>query len=152
MAKTEHVKVVFELPEEQEGYPPVGSERLWAVPQSEGNSFRVDNIPFYARGVSSGDVVRATLNQEGELIFQEVVKPSGNSTFRLYVFDRAQVQQIRDDLRAMGCPSELSDIPNLIAVEVPASQPIDQFLDYIVQADETGSLEYQEAALRHTLP
>ncbi len=70
----------------------------------------------------------------------------------MYVFDQAQVQKVRDDLRAMRCPSELSDIPNLIAVEVPASQPIDRFLDYIVQADEKGSLEYQEAALRHTLP
>lgn len=48
--------------------------------------------------------------------------------------------------------SELSDIPNLIAAEVPAGIPIKPFLDYIVKASEAGELECQEAALRRELP
>lgn len=152
VSNPEYVKIVFELLNAEDGYPPVRSEGLWAVPQGDGGRFLLDNIPFYAKGVSSGDVIRAASNERGELIFQEVLEASGNSTFRVYIFDESQVQSVRDDLRSIGCPSELSEVSNLIAVEVPADRPIEPFLDYIVEAEETGKLEYQEATLRHDLP
>lgn len=149
--KTRTIKVIFELEQDADGYPPVGSEALWACEREEG-IFELDNIPFFARQVSSGDLVRATRNEWGEWIFTEIVKPSGNSTFRLCIYDESRVQKVRDDLRALGCPSELANIPKLIAVEVPAESPIDPFLNYIVTGREKGEFEYQEAALRHTLP
>jgi hypothetical protein len=151
-SSSEHVKIVFDLPEEQEGYPPVGSEGLWALPLAETGTFVVDNIPFYVRGISSGDVVRAARNEQGELVFRETVEHSGNSTFRLFVFEPDQVQAVRDHLRRLGCESELSNVPNLVAVEIPSTVLISGFLDYIVEMAEAGRLEYQEAALRHPLP
>lgn len=149
---SDHVRVLFELPEETKGYPPVRFETLWAVPSPDHDGLLVDNIPFYVRGVSSGDRIRAVKNRRGELAFRGLLEPSGNSTFRLYVSDQRHVQRIRDDLRTLGLPSELSDIPNLIAVEIPAERSIEPFLSYVVTASEAGELEYQEATLRHELP
>lgn len=146
-----HVRIRFDLPVQEEGYPPVRHESLWAIPQGEGR-FIVDNIPFYVRGVSSGDVVLATRTASDEWSFREVVIPSRASTFRLYVLDPTAVQAVRDKLRDLGCTSELSDIPNLIAVEVPGETSIAPFLDYIVAGAEDGRWEYQEATLRHPLP
>src|SRR5687767_12999480 len=111
--KTRATKVIFELEQDEDGYPPVGSEALWAFEREEG-IFELDNIPFFARQVSSGDLVRALPNEWGEWIFKEIVRASGNSTFRLYVHHESRVQKVRDDLRALGCPSELANIPKLI--------------------------------------
>lgn len=149
-AETTHVKIYFELAQEQEGYPPDKYESLWAVEVGPGE-FQVDNIPFYVRGISSGDIVAADRDVEGHLHFKSLIRSSGNSVFRLYVFDEGRVPELRKLLGGLGYESELSQIPNLIAVEISASKPIHPFLDLIVQKSEQGQLEYQEGALRHEL-
>ena len=148
--KGQFFKITFELPEEEEGFPPSKYESLWALPHGK-NKFIIDNIPFYIQGISSGDVISASC-VKGEWIYEKLIRPSGNSTFRLYVFEEKLVQQVRQELSKIGCQSEVSDIPNLIAVEIPAEVTINPFLDYIVNESEKGLLEYQEAALRHPLP
>jgi hypothetical protein len=46
-----HVKVLFQLEQDEDGYPPASVESLWALPKGEG-LFQVDNIPFFATGVA----------------------------------------------------------------------------------------------------
>jgi hypothetical protein len=54
----EYVRVLFELEKEDEDYPPVNYERLWARRLEQG-LFELDNIPFFVRDISAGDVVSA---------------------------------------------------------------------------------------------
>lgn len=49
-------KVVFRLEQDEFGYPPTDTEIVWAYELPNGN-YRVDNIPFYIRGVSSNDEI-----------------------------------------------------------------------------------------------
>lgn len=56
MADENFKKISFELEPDADGYPPDRRESLWASEEEIG-LYRIDNIPFYAKGISSGDVV-----------------------------------------------------------------------------------------------
>ncbi len=144
-----NTRVTFELQEDDSGYPPVSSERLWAKSLPNGN-YELDNIPFYAFDVSTGDEVEVD-QVEGELIFRRVVVASGNSTFRLLLIDVATNTTVRNDLAALGCRSEFNQHVGVIAVEVPGSLQIQPFLDYIVDAQNAGLIDIEEGALRHQI-
>ena len=142
-----YVKIHFRLEKDEDGYPPDDWESLWAIEFSP-NFYTIDNIPFFVRGISNGDIV--SVNRDGEdLIFNEVTTPSPNSVLRVVVFDVTEVQGLRDNLRTMGCPSELSDNPAFFSVEVPSSVPIEPVLEMLAAAEENDRLEYEEASLRH---
>lgn len=144
----EHKKLVFKL-QQDDGYPPVAHERLWAMPLPNGN-FLIDNIPFYAWGISAEDEVEAE-TIDGELYFKSLVKPSGISTFRLILADPETNAQVRAHLESLGCKSEYNQLIGLVAVEVPSSTLIQPFLDYIVGEKVKGAIDFEESALRHKL-
>ncbi|MGV9933263.1 DUF4265 domain-containing protein [Streptomyces olivaceoviridis] len=50
-----YVKVHFRL-ETEDDWPPASVESLWAVDQGDGTS-RLDNIPWFVRGIACGDIV-----------------------------------------------------------------------------------------------
>jgi hypothetical protein len=145
----EHKKIVFDLEQDAEGYPPVEHEGLWATPLSNGN-FAIDNIPFYASGISSADEVEVEAI-DGELRFKKLLKPSGTSTFWLILTDLSSNVKVRAHLESLGCRSEYNQHIGLIAVEIPSSTPIHPFLAYIVEEKEKGALDFEESALRHAL-
>jgi hypothetical protein len=113
------VKVVVPLEKDEDDYPPADYENLWAVPVGEG-LFRIDNIPFFAQSIALGDIVAAS-PEEGLLRFKEVVQPSGHSTVRLILYDEAEVPKVLEHFKQLGCDSERSHIPGLIAIDVPPS-------------------------------
>src|SRR5262245_3626053 len=79
-----YVRIRFELEEPDEhGWPPAGAETLWAQRVGD-NEYEIDNIPFYVRGVSAGDIVSVS-EKEGALVFQSVLKDSGHSTIRVII-------------------------------------------------------------------
>ena len=69
----QRLKVVFKLEVDDEGWPPAGSERLWAVRVGE-DTARLENIPFFVRGYASGDVVRFNIDEDGVCWVQETVE------------------------------------------------------------------------------
>lgn len=69
----------------------------------------------------------------------------------MIVSDVKEIQQIRNEIDALGCESEVNLKVKMIAFEVPASTNIYPVLDYIVAGKESGKLDYEEAALRHKL-
>ena len=111
------VKVAFPLAQDEDGYPPVNWEHLWA--RRVGDSlFELDNTPFFARGVSYRDLVRAE-EAEGMNVFRELVRPSGHSTIRVILFDQGLTGGLRRSLHDLGCASEAGHVPDLIAIDVP---------------------------------
>jgi len=142
-------KVLFRLEQDECGYPPVSVEGVWALRLANGN-MRVDNIPFYVMGISAGDEIEVR-SDGSELWFISMVAPSKNSTFRLIPMDVGDLQKVRMSVERLGCKTECHSSAGLIAVEVPANVPIQPFLSYLMDARESGLLDFEEAALRHPL-
>ena len=145
-----HKQIVFPLVADSEGYPPVSSEGLWAIELPNGN-MRIDSIPFYVRGISKDDEVQFERDQHGELWYRGLVRPSKNSTFRLFVSSVEALQEIRSDLNALGAESEANETAGLIAVGVLGHTPIGPVLAYMMDGKVQGRFDFEEAALRHNI-
>ena len=138
-------RVAFPLTRDAEGYPPADWEHLWAEPVGE-MLFTLDSIPFFVRGVSVGDTVRAEW-RDGMLVFRDVVDFAGHSTLRVVLFDMALRDALRHDLSGMGCETELSHSPALIAVDVPPSASLAALREFLASGEAAGSWEYEEGAV-----
>jgi len=142
-------KVVFRLAQDEFGYPPTDAEIVWAYILPSGN-YRIDNIPFYIRGISSDDEI-AVDKKDDVVFFRELITPSRNSTFRLLLSDPEKSDQIRRDLGLLGCLVEFHKNVALLAVEIPGAVSIEPFLEYVMSAQERDELDIEEGALRHTI-
>jgi hypothetical protein len=146
--ESEIYKVRFPLEQDEDGYPPASDELLWAQLVSSG-VYRVDNIPFFVRGISLGDEVCVD-TVHGELVYRSVHRQGGHRTIRLLVGDETQVPRIRDELRAIGCSSELSHIPILVAVDVPRDVSAAVIRAYLDRSMHAGTFEYEEGSVEWT--
>jgi Domain of unknown function (DUF4265) len=107
------IKVIFELPQDDDGWPPAGSEGLWAVPVTS-DVARLDNTPFFVRGVATGDLIRVRRNDDGQLQADERLQWSGHCTSALE----------NDEGTSDWCPSESrkgSRVPGMRATRFHAS-------------------------------
>ncbi len=120
-------------------------ETMWALKRNDG--YEIDNIPFYVKELALGDVVAAEAEADGTLWFSELVRPSGHSTLQLWFSNEHEVQPIRDELKRMGCASEVSDLPRLVAVDVPPNVAYAKVKEFLDQGEHAGTFEYQEACL-----
>ncbi|MGW7265689.1 DUF4265 domain-containing protein [Streptomyces sp. NPDC054842] len=116
-----YVKVHFRL--EVEGdWPPASVESLWAVDQGDG-TVRLDNIPWFVRGVACGDVVATEPDEKGVHWGGDVVRRSDNCTIRLIVFrdsgSEAARQSVIDAFREVGVDGEGIERFGMVALDVP---------------------------------
>jgi hypothetical protein len=124
--------------------PEGSAERLWAVSLG-GGKFRLDNTPFFAYGVSSGDVVRAKKSDvDGIHDFVKVLAKSGHRTIRV-VFETAitkdkKARSAMNRLVKAGCTFEGMN-GMLFAVDVP---PEVDFSEITNMAESLG-LEWEYA-------
>lgn len=143
------VKVVVALEQDEEGYPPAGYENLWASPVEEGR-FRIANIPFFAKSIALDDIVSA-VPEQGLLSFKEVVQPSGHSTLRLIIYNEAEVPSIIEHFTRLGCESERSHIPGLIALDVPPTVSLAVLKQELDSGHAQQRWDYEEACLGQSL-
>jgi hypothetical protein len=139
------VKINFRLERDDDEYPPQDIESMWAVPIGD-DTYRLDNVPFFVRGVSSEDIVRAK-TEEGALFFAGLVEARGHSTVRVLVWNHDETQDIRDQLRAMGCSSEGTHVPGLIAVDIPPSVRYADVRTFLTTGEQDGRWEFEEGCI-----
>lgn len=119
LPKAELVRVVVPL-EREPGERGPEDEWLWAEPIGAGR-YRIESAPFFAYGLSCGDVVVAA---EGELPrMEDVERKGGHRTLRValdpdFDVERAEVRALAAELEQMGCSIE-SLPPALLALDVP---------------------------------
>lgn len=140
-----HLRICFQLAQAQGAYPPVSVENIWAMPTDKGE-YVLDNIPFFTRQATFGDTVSATLGEDGRLWFTKVVRESGNSLIRVVFFDLARIAEVRRDLEALGCDTELSK--NLVAVNIPSTTSLADVQRYLGGKAAQGWIDYEEPILR----
>lgn len=145
----ERVKISFRLQQDGDGYPPATTETVWAKKISE-NEYEIDNIPFYVRGISTGDIVSVT-NEDGELVYERLITPSDTSTLRVIIMDKNNKEKTELNLRKYfiksGCAIEGIN-PVMFAVEVPRSVNLKPIVEYLAEGEKNGLWGYEEAAIR----
>ncbi|MEU0787168.1 DUF4265 domain-containing protein [Streptomyces sp. NPDC006173] len=116
-----YVKVHFRL-EVEDDWPPASVESLWAVDQGDGTA-RLDNVPWFVRGVGCGDIVATETDDEGVRWAGEVVRRSQNCTIRLIVFRDGGSAEARQSVinafQELGVDSEGMERFGMIALDVP---------------------------------
>jgi hypothetical protein len=140
------VKILFEIEPDQDGYPPLTVESVWATVESEGR-YKLDNIPFFARKATLDDVV-AVSEDDGDLWFSAVVGTSGNSLLRVVLFDETRIEELRQHLGNLGCSTEWDKTHDLVSVNVPMSARLGSVQEYLRNEAAKGWLDYEEPLLR----
>jgi len=140
-----HVKIRFPLEQDESGYPPESSETMWAVPLGDGR-YILDNIPFYAKLVSDGDVISASVI-DGDLTFQEVLEASRNCTIRIITLDDSDGAEVRNILENIGCKVEGSGTSGFFSVSFD-KDIYQSVIELINEFSEKELIDYEESSLR----
>ncbi len=140
-----HTKIFLEHENSPEGG--YGIESVWAIPLSEGQ-YKIDNILFYAPEYSLGDVVSVE-NREGELFVKGLVSESGHSTIRIIFNNVDDVKKTREFLKALGCDSEISEVPILISVDIPPIISYSKIKKYLIEGEKMEKWSYEESCIAH---
>ena len=140
------IKIALRL-EQEDGWPPVAWELLWAIARV-GDTAQVDNIPFFAKGLASGDLVAFSRDAD-QLTFAGVLVPGGHSTIRVIMYELEQKAATRETLHRLGCETEGSHLPSLFAVDVPPNVSYERVVEFLDERASADVLEYEEGAIRH---
>tara|TARA_B100000949_G_scaffold182403_1_gene163689 strand:- start:1535 stop:2047 length:513 start_codon:yes stop_codon:yes gene_type:complete len=119
-------------------------ESAWAQKVEKG--YQLDNILFYAKNYSWKDIVSAE-EINGELFATGLVEEKGHSTVRVLLSDASEVPKLREEIKNFGCSSELSNVENLVAIDIPPSVSYDKVRAYLEKGEDDGRWEYQEACI-----
>lgn len=115
-------KIRFRLNRDEDGWPPAELEGVWAEPLGD-DRYRVDNTPWFIRGTSAEDVVRALPDDDGVLWFSETLVQGGHQTIRIIPRDDGPLngdrQAVLDAFAPLNISGEgLSDRLRIVALDV----------------------------------
>lgn len=147
MATSNFIKVHFQLAQDEDGYPPVTVESVWARPGTNSREFVIENVPFFAREATLGDTVLIR-DENGSHWFEAVLHSSGNSLIRIVFFNRLRLDRVRVDLLALGCELEYFEEYNILAVSIPKSVRLTDVQQYLQAEAGRGDIDYEEPILR----
>lgn len=133
-----HIKILFRF--HSDIFDEEMVETMWAeIVDAEKGLYKLDNIPFYAPLVASGDLVFAEFdNQEEMVTYRRTVEFSGNSTIQIVLMEESfDINTIREVFHELGCISEKVN-DSYFSMEIPFS------LDYKEIKEKLDELEAKE--------
>lgn len=145
-----HDKVFIELP--AGAWHGSASESLWAYDGGHG-IYTLDNVPFYARGVSCGDSVKAVRRADGLLWMERVTIRGGHSTYRLILRNESTFEGARDRLREIlesGATVERAQ-GSLFALDLPPQVDIYEAYALFERGEAAGWWDFEEGHCGHPL-
>ncbi|QDE37745.1 DUF4265 domain-containing protein [Luteibacter pinisoli] len=142
----DRVKVFLHIEQDDDGYPGIGSESVWALPGPMEGFFTLDNIPFFATDANIGDVVSVDA-REGVLWLRHVARETPCSLMRIVLFFADEKDRIARDLLNLGCQIECWADRKLIAASVPNSA-VPNVQVFLGGEAAKGVLDYEEPILR----
>lgn len=141
------VKIIFPIDQDEDGYPPYSVETIWAEVIGE-KKYKIDNIPFYVRNVSVGDIVLADSSALG-LSYVSTTNKSDNSTLRVICYEDDAKTRLLQRLYNFGCDFEVGVPKDLVAINVPADAKVKALLEYLDAECKGDQLDYEESAARY---
>jgi hypothetical protein len=144
------VKVRFRLEVDEEGWPPVGSEGMWAEPVAD-DVYRIDNIPWFVPNIAADDLVRAEAGDDGVLWAIEKIQWSGRLTIRVIPFQQGPLhgdrQAVLDAFAPVGVSGEGVEQYGLIALDVPADVPFRPVWELLKRGVDLGWWDFDEGCV-----
>ena len=130
-----------------DGYPPVSMESIWAEVTEEGY-LKINNIPFYSKEISFGDIVSGIQTEENYLLYDKTIIHSKNSTLRIIFFNENQKfkDKILTKLKDLGCEFEAFNV-NFYAINIPIQVDIEEIYIFLDEFVETDDLDYDTGYL-----
>ncbi|MEV8363248.1 DUF4265 domain-containing protein [Streptomyces niveus] len=143
------MRIIYKL-QQEDGWPPVEEERLWAVPLSD-EVVRIANTPWFVRDVAVNDLVGVEKDSSGILRPTEklswggfcairVIPSSGSSKF-------ANLQEILDLFAPLGVVGEGLGQFGLVALAVPPGVDTVGVKRLLSKGFEAGWWDYEEACV-----
>lgn len=145
------VKIRFVLDQEEDGWPPAGSEGIWAVPLG-GNLYRVDNTPWFVRGVAAEDTIEADVDEHDRLEFVQVRERGGHNAVR--VIPRVDgllggsLQLVLEQFAPHGVTGEgMSSPVSMVALDIGPDAPLPVVKALLVSGESNGLWYYEEGCI-----
>lgn len=140
------IRLGIRLPPDWHGH---SAEWVWATDLGTG-IYRIQNIPFYARGLSWLDEVTADSTPTGTWL-TAVSRKSGHSTYR--VFLNVEIESSAYDnqwrpLKRAGCRYERAT-DHLVAIDVPSNTDIAVAYAALEDGLRSGVWDFEEADMAH---
>jgi hypothetical protein len=140
-------KVFFEAEIDIEGQLLFQTESVWSQDLG-GGQFKLQNIPFFARQATFGDVV--LVEEIGDRKwFYSIVLSSGSSMIRVVMMEVDKTDAVVKKLELLGCYQERFVARQLIAVCIPRSRSLRLVQEFLSAWESAGILSYEEPLLRH---
>ncbi len=147
--ETDMVKI--KIPLAQDNLAGAEAEWIWAEPLEDG-TYVVKNVPFYAKGISCEDVVKAEPD-DGALVFKGVVRHSGHSTYRIYANagrTTPDVEALLGTLRGLHCDIEPAT-DKLVGVDVLPEADVYKVYEAMAESERAGIIDFDEGHCGHPL-
>jgi len=145
-----HVKVHFRMEIDEDGWPPASVESLWAVDLGDG-TVRLDNTPWFVRGIASGDVIRVDVDDDGLRWAGETVHSSENCTIRLIVLkdggSEAARQTVLETFHRLGTTGEGIEQFRMVALDVPPEADIQRIRKLLEHGEARGWWHWEEGCV-----
>ena len=151
VSETPDAHVVFALEVDEDGWPPVTGERVWAT-HLGGDTYRIENAPWFVRDLAVDDVVEAIAPDAGsQPVFVRLLERSDHVTIRLVVLregplegDLARAVQPFVDLGAWaeGDPGHA-----MLALDIEPTLPLAELQRMLVRGEQDGSWAYEEGRI-----
>jgi hypothetical protein len=146
----DHVKVHFRMDIDEDGWPPASVESLWALDLGDG-TVRLDNTPWFVRGVASGDIIRVQPDDEGVLWAGETVQPSQNCTIRLIVLkddgSAAARQSVLEVFHRLGTTGEGIEQFRMVALDVPPQADLPKIRELLEHGETKDWWHWEEGCV-----
>ncbi|MFJ3878392.1 DUF4265 domain-containing protein [Streptomyces sp. NPDC090077] len=146
----DHVKIHFRMDVDEDGWPPASVESLWATDLGDG-TVRLDNTPWFVRGVASGDVIGVERDGEGVRWAGETVRPSQNCTIRLIVLkgdgSAAARQNVLEAFRRLGTTGEGIERYRMVALDVPPGADLPRIHELLEHGEALGWWHWEEGCV-----
>ncbi|MBS1570745.1 MAG: DUF4265 domain-containing protein [Bacteroidetes bacterium] len=109
----------------QDGWPPVSSECLSSELADGG--YRVTSAPLFIKGISNGDIIRPTIDNDGFIRKWEYLFRSGRTTIWLGRLNaNNDIKKVLSELRTLGCNTVSLDALGSHSIDVPEDLPIEK--------------------------
>lgn len=145
------VKVRFALERDADGWPPADSEGLWAEPVSR-DLYRLENTPWFARGVAANDLIEARPDADGVLWFVQLRERGGRIVVR--VIPRADGpldgsrRRVLDVFEPLGVRGEgMSSPVNMVALDIGPEAALSSVKSLLAAGESDGRWYYEEGCI-----
>jgi hypothetical protein len=139
------------IPITESAWHPYTIEVIWAT-KVDHSRYRIENIPFYAHGLSYHDVIEAE-GKGSELFIRDIATRSGHSTYRCYL--RKDVKEMRFKelfvpLQKIGCTYERATA-SIFALNIPGKVDYWKAYELLQEGEMLKVWDFEEGHRGHSV-